>query len=363
MKIFEDIAGIKSINGYKLTDKILIIKEKGKFDKYLDISDTYLDGEYSIKSLKGEIRIKGRDELMKLIGYEENTIIQTEMLGLTDKDLFLMNEYVTEGHKARSLNFAAYEDENSINDTLFNVGDEITLSEYKVLANMNSGISENDIPRLFERNDFKIRIGAIIRVYAAWFDEMPETAFVIPTYRIITSNEAFNIFDIDATYTRVRIYAEENADTDSIRIELNNITDKYPLMMVRDITSQLVNYHELNSLVSMTCNLLKYLVMIFGCINVVLLMLSKTRSNMDNYRICWINGLCLHEIVLIFVLQMIFMIAVSLMALCLLYRIIIGNLDMLAQPDNLNMTAWYLLIVFVCSIIGSGVMVIKELAR
>lgn len=148
MKIFEDIAGIKSINGYKLTDKILIIKEKGKFDKYLDISDTYLDGEYSIKSLKGEIRIKGRDELMKLIGYEENTIIQTEMLGLTDKDLFLMNEYVTEGHKARSLNFAAYEDENSINDTLFNVGDEITLSEYKVLANMNSGISENDIPRI-----------------------------------------------------------------------------------------------------------------------------------------------------------------------------------------------------------------------
>lgn len=177
MKIFEDIAGIKSINGYKLTDKILIIKEKGKFDKYLDISDTYLDGEYSIKSLKGEIRIKGRDELMKLIGYEENTIIQTEMLGLTDKDLFLMNEYVTEGHmdiekirngeelilvvpsyiydekdinghKARLLNFAAYEDENSINDTLFNVGDEITLSEYKVLANMNSGISENDIPRI-----------------------------------------------------------------------------------------------------------------------------------------------------------------------------------------------------------------------
>lgn len=192
---------------------------------------------------------------------------------------------------------------------------------------------------------------------------MPLTDFAIPTYRIITSNEAFNIFNIDATYTRVRIYAEENADTDSIRIELNNITDKYPLMMVRDITSQLVNYHELNSLVSMTCNLLKYLVMIFGCINVVLLMLSKTRSNMDNYRIYWINGLCLHEIVLIFVLQMIFMVAVSLMALCLLYRIIIGNLDMFAQPDNLNMTAWYLLIVFVCSIIGSGVMVIKELAR
>lgn len=393
MKVFDDIDGIKNINGYKMTDKILILKDADRFDTYLDISDMRLDGQYSIKKLKGgEHFVKGHDELLKLVGYEENTAIQTEMLGLTDGDLMLMDEYVTEGNididkiksgeeiilimpsyiyeewgsgkkKTYGLKFADYDDENAVNDTLFHVGDEITLSEYKVLVNMNDGISESEVPELIERNDFTVRIGAIIRVYAAWFDEMPETAFMIPTYRIITSNEAFNIFHIDATYTRVRIYAEENADTDSIRIELNNITDKYPLMMVRDITSQLVNYHELNSLVSMTCNLLKYLVMIFGCINVVLLMLSKTRSNMDNYRIYWINGLCLHEIVLIFVLQMIFMVAVSLMALCLLYRIIIGNLDMLAQPDNLNMTAWYLLIVFVCSIIGSGVMVIKELAR
>ena len=393
MKIFEGIEEIKNINGYKMTDKILILKDADEFDTYLDISDMHLDGKYTIKGVRGgEIYVKGSDELMRLIGYEANTAIQTEILGLPDNDIVLMNEYVHEGYidvdkvksgeeiilimpsyiyeewgsgekKTYGLRFADFDDENAVNDTLFHVGDAITLSEYRVLVNMNAGISENEVAVLIKRNDIVTKIGAIIRCNAAWFDRAFETGIIIPTYRIITSNEAFNIFNIDATYTRVRIYAAENADTDSIRIELNNITDKYPLMMVRDITSQLVNYHELNSLVSMTCNLLKYLVMIFGCINVVLLMLSKTRSNMDNYRIYWINGLCLHEIVLIFVLQMIFMVAVSLMALCLLYRIIIGNLDMLAQPDNLNMTAWYLLIVFVCSIIGSGVMVIKELAR
>ncbi len=393
MKIFEGIEKIKNINGYKMTDKILILKDADEFDTYLDISDMHLDGKYTIKGVRGgEIYVKGSDELMRLIGYEANTAIQTEILGLPDNDIVLMNEYVHEGYidvdkvksgeeiilimpsyiyeewgsgkkKTYGLRFADFDDENAVNDTLFHVGDAITLSEYRVLVNMNAGISENEVPVLIKRNDIVTKIGAIIRCNAAWFDRAFETGIIIPTYRIITSNEVFNIFDIDATYTRVRIYAEENADTDSIRIELNNITDKYPLMMVRDITSQLVNYHELNSLVSMTCNLLKYLVMIFGCINVVLLMLSKTRSNIGNYRIYWINGLCLHEIVLIFVLQMIFMVAVSLMALCLLYRIIIGNLDMLAQPDNLNMTAWYLLIVFVCSIIGSGAIVVRELAR
>ncbi len=393
MKIFEDIVGVKSFNGYKMTDKMLILKDADRFDTYLDISDARLDGRYSIKKLKGgENFVKGHDELLKLVGYEENTMIQTEILGLTDGDLMLMDEYITEGNidvdkiksgeevilivpsyiyeewgtgkkKTYGLKFAHYTDENAVNDTLFHVGDEITLSEYRVLVNMNAGISESEVSELIERNDFNVRIGAMIRSYAAWFDKMPETDFMIPTYRIITSNVAFNIFNIDATYTRVRIYAEENADTDSIRIELNNITDKYPLMIVRDITPQLVNYHELNSLVSMTCNLLKYLVMIFGCINVVLLMLSKTRSNISNYRIYWINGMCLHEIILIFVLQMIFMIVVSLTALCLLCQIITGNLDIFAQQDNLNMTAWYLLIVFVCSIISSGVTAVRELAR
>ncbi len=393
MKIFEDIVGVKSFNGYKMTDKMLILKDADRFDTYLDISDARLDGRYSIKKLKGgENFVKGHDELLKLVGYEENTVIQTEILGLTDGDLMLMDEYITEGNidvdkiksgeevilivpsyiyeewgtgkkKTYGLKFAHYTDENAVNDTLFHVGDEITLSEYRVLVNMNAGISESEVPELIERNDFNVRIGAMIRSYAAWFDKMPETDFMIPTYRIITSNDAFNIFNIDATYTRVRIYAEENADTDSLRMALNNITDKYPLMKVRDITSQLVNYHELNSLVSMTCNLLKYLVMIFGCINVMLLMLSKTRSNISNYRIYWINGLCLHEIILIFVLQMIFMIVVSLTALCLLCQIITGNLDIFAQQDNLNMTAWYLLIVFVCSIISSGVTAVRELAR
>ena len=393
MNIFDDITGIKKINAYKLTDKMLILKYADKFDTYLDISDMHLDGKYTIKGVRGgEIYVKGSDELMRLIGYEENTAIQTEILGLPDSDLALMNEYVHEGYidadkvksgeeiilimpsyiyeewgsgrkKTYGLKFADYDDENAVNDTLFHVGDEMILSEYKVLVSMNDGISESKVSELIERNDFTVRIGAIIRTYAAWFDEMPDTGFMIPTYRIITSNDAFNIFNLDATYTRVRIYAEENADTDSMRIELNDITDKYPLMKVRDVTSQLVDYHELNSLVSVTCNLLKYLVVIFGCINVVLLMLSKTRSNIGNYRIYWINGLCLHEIVLIFVLQMIFMIVVSLAALFLLYRIIIGNLDMLAQPDNLNMTAWYLLIVFACSILGSGTIVVKELAK
>ncbi len=393
MKIFEDIVEIKSINGYKMTDKMLILKDAEKFDTYLDISDMHLDGKYTIKGVRGgEIYVKGSDELMRLIGYEENTAIQTEILGLSDSDIVLMNEYVHEGYidvgkvksgeeiilimpsyiyeewgtgkkKTYGLKFANYDDENAVNDTLFHVGDEITLSEYRVLVNMNAGISESEVPVLIKRNDIVTKIGAIIRCNAAWFDRAFETGIIIPTYRIITSNEVFNIFNIDATYTRVRIYAEENADTDSLRRALNNITDKYPLMIVRDITSQLVNYHELNSLVSMTCNLLKYLVMIFGCINVVLLMLSKTRSNISNYRIYWINGMCLHEIILIFVLQMIFMIVVSLTALCLLCQIITGNLDIFAQQDNLNMTAWYLLIVFVCSIISSGVTVVRELAR
>ena len=220
---FTDLSGVDHVNAYKVTDKMLILKSSSDFDTYLDISDTYLDGQYSVNSLAREHYMPGHDELFRLIGYQENTVIQTVITGYPVDELESLNKYVTDGNLdmdkissgeevvllvpayeysehgsgdkiSREMNFIDYTSESAINDSLFHVGDEITLSEYKVQGNFNSGINENEVDDIIERNDFKVKIGAIIRCYAGWFDRADDIQITVPTYRILTTDAAFDLF-------------------------------------------------------------------------------------------------------------------------------------------------------------------------
>ncbi len=385
--------GVGQVNAYKITDKILLLKDADSFDEYLDISDTYLDGQYSIKTLGGQRFVPGHDELLRIVGYQDNTIIQTVMKGYPASDMQFLSDYVTEGvidieklnsgeeiimvvpaciyeehgigrdgePPSRGIGYVDYLDENAINDTLFHVGDEITVSEYRVLTEINSGINEEETRNLIERHDHTVRISAIIRSHAGWFDNGDEVQFPsMPTYALITSCEAFDALDIDSTYTRVRIFADEDADMDSLRTEINNLASEYPNMTLRDISSQLVSYHELNLLVSMACMLLKYLVIILGCISVVLQMITKTKTNRENYMLYRMNGLCFRDIIMIFLIQMIITIVISMVLMGILCLIVNGNMDLIAEAENVNAIAIYLLIVLVCSVAGSGIIAVTS---
>ncbi len=390
---FAETEGVGQINAYKITDKILLLKDADSFDEYLDISDTYLDGQYSIKTLGKQRFVPGHDELLRIVGYQDNTIIQTVMKGYPASDMQFLSEYVTEGNidieklnsgeeiimvvpaciyeeygvsrdgepPSRGIGYVNYTDENAINDTLFHVGDEITVSEYRVLTEINSGINEEEARNLIERHDHTVRIGTIIRSYAGWFDHGDEVQFQnIPTYTLITSCEAFDALNIDSTYTRVRIFAEEDADMDSLRTEINNLASEYPNMTLRDISSQLVSYHELNLLVSMACKLLKYLVIVLGCISVLLQMITKTKTNRENYMLYRMNGLCYRDIILIFFIQMIITIVISMALMCILCLIVTGNMDLISESENVSAIALYLLIVLVCSVAGSGIIAVDR---
>ncbi len=392
---FAETEGVGQVNAYKITDKILILKDADSFDEYLDISDTYLDGQYSIKTLGGQMFVPGHDELLRIVGYQDNTIIQTVMKGYPASDMQFLGDYVTEGTidieklnsgeeiilmvpaciyeeygvgrdgepPSRGQGYVNYTDENAINDTLFHVGDEITVSEYRVLTEINSGINEEEARNLIERRDHTVRIGAIIRSYAGWFDHVDEVQFQPVTYTLITSCEAFEALDIDSTYTRVRIFADEDADMDSLRTEISNLASEYPNMTSRDISSQLVSYHELNLLVSMACMLLKYLVIVLGCISVVLQMITKTKTNRENYMLYRMNGLCFRDIILIFLIQMVITIAISVALMCILCLIVTGNMDLIAEAENISAIALYLLIVLVCSVVGSGIVTVTSLNK
>ena len=343
LQLFKNTEGVRQVKAYKISDKVLLIKDEDYFDEYIDISDTYMDDAYSIATLGRQRYMKGHDELLRMVGYEADTVIQTVITGYPDSDMDFFQDYVTEGTididkikngeevilllpactyeeygsaegmglPARSIEYADHTDKNALNDTLFNVGDEIRLSEYKLLAKINSGVNEEEIKNMIERNDHTVKIGAIIRSYAGWFDKADEIQFRSPTYMIITSVEAFEKLNIDSTYTRVRIFAEENADMDALRSDLNSLAAEYPDMQLRDKSSGLVSYHELNALVNMACVLLKYLLVLFGCANVILQMLTKMKANRENYRLYMMNGLSLKDMICIFAVQIITVMAVS----------------------------------------------------
>lgn len=330
LKEISDLSGVEKAYGYKENNKIYILEEQDAFCDYIDISDYFLDGMYNSTDISPELNMN--------VGYGDNTVIRTKVMGYTEEDILGFEKYVAEGkidiNKLNSgeeiilvvpafkyyveefedgsigstLEPIEYNLEGAINDTMYHVGDEVTLSELKVLSDTNGGMNESEIATNIERKDVKVKIGAIIRSSVGWFErETPLGS----TYKFISTNDGFASYGIDVTYNRIRIYAEDSADINLLTNELFSIASNYPRMTLDNLTSQLKNYRELNYLVSLMCILLISLVFIVGVVTTVTQMLSKTKIYKEYYRLYRMNGLHFGDVIYLFFIQIVIVIAIA----------------------------------------------------
>ena len=152
---------------------------------------------------------------------------------------------------------------------------------------------------------------------------------------------------------RVRVYAETDADIDLLREQLTDINDEYFDMTLRDVSTQLVNYRELNILVALMCSMLKYLVLIAGCISVILQMLTKARFNRENYSLYRLNGMHFSKIICIFMIQMIIMLLASFAVLLIIMLALNGYLNAAKGWNIYSLSINDILIFMLVSFIGS----------
>lgn len=382
LKEISNLDGIKAAYGYKENNKIYILEEDNVFCDYLDISDYFFDGRYESVDVNGKLN--------EIVGYEDKTVIRTKVVGYPEEDVLGFSEFVTEGRinidKLNSgeeiilvvpayssytevyddgnidsiLEPVEYDSENAINDTMYHVGDEILLSELKLLSDINGGINEEKIKTDIERTDFKVKIGAIIRCNVGWFEK--ETA-IGSTYKFITTNDGLDKYGIDVTYNRIRIYAEDNADVTLLSNELYSIAADYPRMALEDMTSQLKNYRELNYLVSLMCILLMVLVVMAGGVTMVTQMLSKTKLNNEYYRLYRMNGLHFSDIIYMFFIQILVVTVLGIIIMfpiCYLMMWSIGISSpvtfggIIVSADMLRLICLYLAVSIVVCIVGSA---------
>ena len=345
LKEILNLKGVKEAYGYKENNKMYILEGPDTFCEYLDISDYFLDGMYNSTDVS--------PDLNKAVGYEDNTVIRTKVVGYPAEDMLDFAEYVIDGKInidklnageeiilvvpafknyieecddgsiGSTLEPVEYDSEGAINDTLFHVGDEILLSELKILSDTNGGMNESEVASDIERKDVKVKIGAIIRSNVGWFEKESLTG---STYKFMSTNEGFENYGIDVTYNRIRVYARDNTDINLLTNELSSIAMNYPRMTLDNRTNQLKNYRELNYLISLMCILLTALVFIVGVVTTTTQMLSKTKIHMEYYHLYIMNGLHFSEIAYLFFIQIILVIVLAIVVMIPISHIIMYSI-------------------------------------
>ena len=306
---------IREVKAYKANNRCFVIKEHD-MDQYLDHKDGIEDGFYDILP---EISA----ELAELFQYDLDQLIATSILGYEEQDLLRYTPYVTEGEiNLEALNagkeivlvvpahiyaveyqpdgsevYARYptffDREGAVNDTLFHVGEEVTLSELAVKNNYNGTITKEQALDNLERTDTKVKIGAIIRYKVGWFDN----SSMGPTgHYFITTNAALDQLGMDVTYNRVRVYADTDADYEKLTAGLLEYKVGIPDMVLQDIHNELTTFHTLQYVTELSCGFIMLLVFGVSTICILLQLYSKAKLNRKRYAQLRISGLSIRRL-------------------------------------------------------------------
>lgn len=374
--------GVKSAYGYKENNKIYILEESEAFSTYLDLTDYFIDGVY-------DNRMYVSQGLSDIVGYGDNTVIRTKIMGYPEEDIFEFGKYVVEGKididKINSgeeiilvvpayrntvetysdgsmgsfLEPVAYDEVGAINDTLYHVGDKVLLSELKLLTDINGGLSEDEVKANIRRTDVTVRIGAIIRSNVGWFEKETEVG---ATYKFITTNKGLESYGVDATYNRIRIYASESADVEILSNQIASIAIDYPRMSLDNMTNQLKNYRELNYLLSLICKLLMVMVLVIGVITIVSQMISKSRIHNEYYRLYRMNGMHFIEVVFMFFVQIVIVVLVSFALMLPMTYIIFCGVGVTSVAAYIKLISSAKMIRVICAYIGAVIVMCTVLS-
>ena len=315
--------GVADIRAYRMVNQCLIFNENG-LDVYLDHKDGFEDDYY-------EFSDKLSQEMADLFGYDRDKLISTSIMGYNEDEILDYSGYVTEGEiNLEKLNSGEevilvvpahvyyeenrpdglfestrtpvpYNTEGAVNDTLFQVGDEITVSELAVKNQYIGAVNAEEALANMERIDFKVRIGAIIRYKVGWFEnfyERPES------YYLMTTNQAFDAFGVYASYDRIRLYADPGADSARLAEAIMDYQTHLPKMVLQNMQNELLTYKAMQLVTDMFCKSTMILVFVSTILCIGVQIFGKAKLNCPQYALLRINGLSVRRLGILAGVQM-----------------------------------------------------------
>lgn len=253
--------GVQKVLAYKQDSRCYVQLELERIDEYLDAFDYMLDGDfYSTSDIP--------DNVKQYFEYSENNrYIPSCFMGYSEEELESFSQYVTEGeihldkilsgeeivlmvpdYQLTDVDGTVYmlpvspETNGAYEDTLFHVGDEVSLTELQTLQKYTGTITEKECTEFLKRRDFTVKIGAIIRSHIGWFDYSlgPRKA-----YTFLTLNEAFQQYGLeDVTYSRVRVYTDPLSDSNELREIMAEYQGQLTTMKLTNLQEELTTYKQ-----------------------------------------------------------------------------------------------------------------------
>jgi hypothetical protein len=307
--------GVGKVLPFRENNKMDILMPADRMDTYTDASDFIIDGVYEpVMGLLPDMR--------NLFGYKDDEIlIDSLLLGYPTEILQDLSSYIVEGElhldklasgeevilmvpaitiedkevtegSAVMMDYPDYLSPDAMNCTIFQVGDEITMSGLMSSERFNGAVSQKDATDHYRRIDVKVRIGAIIRARVGKFSYSTfENCFAV-----LTLNEAFDAMGIPADYNRVRIYSDNTVDPLKMSETMAGYMADQPYMILEDLQSELGSYKRLNFVIDVFLGTIMTLVILVNAVSLSTQMLTKTRLNMNKYALLRINGLSIKRI-------------------------------------------------------------------
>lgn len=311
---------ISKILLYKENNKVRILLNKGQMDSYLDASDYVEDEQYH--------PLGGSNDLSNVFGYGDSVLVKTKLNGYNDDELLSFNQYVVEGkidiEKLNSgeevilvappytltplndggimKNWCTPSTKGAYLNKLFHVGDEITLTQLESKQKNNGGVVKETLLQSYNRNDKKVKIGAIIGSYVGWFEN---EATMGEAYYLFTTNQAFKNIGMETKYNRMRIYTDNGKNYDEIEGDIKSISSELPYMHLQNLRRELENYRRLKLLIELFCKILIITVGLVLTFCISSQMLFKTNLNLKKYMLLRINGLSAKQIIKLMEIQVI----------------------------------------------------------
>jgi len=298
----------QNVKAYKENNKYFTLLKPSQIDDYIDGSDFVLDGIYGSKyGFFNDFEII-RDKF----GYaEDDVLVQSQVLGYPKEVLEQLSSSVVEGdiniEKIRSgeevvLRVPAYVLKNyddiatahvpveytsndAINCETLKVGDEITLTSLRSDEMINGAVPLSYLGK-FEREDITVKIGAIIRSTDGILYSGVEQPLAF-----LTTNEAFDVLDIQANYSIVSVYANSNYSENDLTNRFAEFSAQVPTMEFQNWITDTKTYKIFNLMITIYVSILLAILAFTTLIVITSQLFNLTQFSIKIYTLLRLNGL------------------------------------------------------------------------
>lgn len=302
LKALSDIEGVRKVSAYKTCTQVRMpYNRDSEYQSALSSLGVVKAGEYQetvaeIFGLEGayvDAKLQGypEEELESLASYVEEGRIDLEKIRSGEEVVLVVPDVQVETEEydmgdgvmgtATTIHYlekGAYSGaEGQYSDRAIHAGDEITLTRlYSENQGLRGFVKEHTVREEVRRQDLTVRVGAVIRCRAGWFEHSNTPD---PYYSFLCLNETFDALGLSSTYTRVRVYSGAGADEAAVKQAVYRIKNQFPEMDLDDRYSFMEEYRQYHLLLTVLGALLSGLCAVIGAGMLTGRMLMRIRED------------------------------------------------------------------------------------